>query len=222
MAERSTAEGDGGPGKRADTLLHVATQIRSFTLDRAWNDLSDDEYFWAPVPDAWGVRRRSECRTRDPFGAGDWVVDFDIDLSLAGAPMTTIGWLFWHIGSMPGRLTEIDFLGGRHEMASGWTSPYLTHHPVFASAADAVETMRGGWTALLEVLERTGDEALEVQVPRYTYAPAPPRDGVLALGPPGPTHRADFFVASTLNEVSHHATQICTLRDLYAAAGPAG
>lgn len=207
-------------GKRAETLLQVAAQVRYFTLERAWKDLSDDEFFWDPVPDSWGVRRRSECRSRDPFGGGDWVVDFDVQRSLSDEPMTTIGWLFWHMGSMPGRLTEIDFMGGRHEMSSGWTSPYLTHHPVFTSAADAVQTMQRGWDSLMQVLERTDDEALEVEAARYTYAPAPPRDGVLPLGPPGPTHPASFFVAATINEISHHATQVCTLRDLYEAGRP--
>ena len=106
--------------------------------------------------------------------------------------MTTIGWLFWHMGSMPGRLTEIDFMGGDREMASRSTSPYLTHHRVFTTASEAVGTMQEGWTALLEALERTSGKALEVEVARYTYAPEPPSDGLLALGPPGPTLRADF------------------------------
>jgi hypothetical protein len=40
-----------------------------------------------------------------PFGDGGWVVDFDADLVMAAIqgnavePLTTIGWLMWHIGS---------------------------------------------------------------------------------------------------------------------------
>jgi hypothetical protein len=30
--------------------------------------------------------------------------------------MTSIAWLFWPIGSMPERLTDIDFLGGDRTM----------------------------------------------------------------------------------------------------------
>lgn len=54
-----------------------------------------------------GVRRRAECQTPTPFADGDWVVDFDADLVMAAIqgnavePLTTIGWLMWHIGSMP-------------------------------------------------------------------------------------------------------------------------
>jgi hypothetical protein len=208
-------------GKRADTLLFLMERIETFTLQRVWDRLTDDELFWEPSPRAWGVRRRTECRTPNPFGDGEWVVDFDHDVAIAAGtgeavePMTTIGWLLWHIGSMPGRLTEIDLLGGSRTMASGWTSPYLTHHPVFTTAADAVGTLREGWEALRAVLESTDDDALERATPRYTYGQVPPSGGLEALGPPGPEHPAVFFVVSTLNEVGHHGTQICTLRDLY-------
>jgi hypothetical protein len=119
--------------------------IEHFTLQRAWHGLSDDELFWEPIAGSWGVRRRAECQTPTPFGDGDWVVDFDADLVMAAIqgnavePLTTIGWLMWHIGSMPERLAQLDFLGG--------------------------------------------------------YGAA--------------------VIAATLNEVSHHGTQICMLRDLY-------
>lgn len=101
-------------------------------------------------------------------------------------------------------------------MDSGWTSPYLTHHPVFTSAADATTAMRHGWADLRAVIERTTDEQFGMQARRYTYAAAPMRDGLCVLGPPGPEHPATFFVSGILNEVSHHASQMCTLRDLYA------
>ena len=60
------------------------------------------------------------------------------------APLTSIAWLSWHIGSVPGRLSEIDVFGGEHAMASGWTSPYLSHHPIFTTAAEATAALRDG------------------------------------------------------------------------------
>ena len=96
------------PGKRGASLLEVMLVIELYTLERMWTDLTDAELFWEPVPNAWGVRRRAECRTPTPFGDGEWVVDFDADLDAASdegraiVPMTTIGWLMWHIGSTPG------------------------------------------------------------------------------------------------------------------------
>jgi DinB superfamily len=193
-------------GKRGSSLLDVMLVIELYTLQRAWADLTDDEMFWEPAPRAWGVRRRGECRTPTPFGDGEWVVDFDADLSVAAdagtadAPMTTIGWLMWHIASMPGRLAELDFLDGTIAYASGWTSPYRSAHPIFTNAKDAVETMREGWRALDHALKRSTDERLE-QLYTSSF---------------GPTSGA-LLVAAMLNEVSHHGAQICQLRDLYRA-----
>ena len=117
---------------------------------------------------------------------------------------------------MPGRLCGIDFLGGTRTMASGWTSPYLTHHPIFTSAAEAVTALRDGWQRLREAIERADDDQLEVTTAGYTYAAEPPRGGLCVAGPPGPAHPATHFIAGTLTEVGHHGTQIGALRDLYA------
>jgi hypothetical protein len=38
---------------------------------------------------------------------------------------------------------------------------------------------------------------------------------------PGPPTTGAKIIASTLNEVSHHGTQVCMLRDLYRFAGGA-
>src|SRR3984893_12643724 len=128
-------------GKRAGTLLELMHPIEYFTLARAWEDLTDDEFFWEPFTTTWSIRRQDQCTTPNPFGAGEWVADFGIP-EPAPVPVTTIAWLYWHIGSMPGRLCDTDLLGGTRTMASGWTSPYLTHHPIFTSAAEAVNQLR--------------------------------------------------------------------------------
>jgi hypothetical protein len=199
-------------GKRADTLLALMRPIEHFTLARAWEGLTDDEFLWEPFPTTWSIRRRDQCRTPNPFGAGDWVADFEIP-EPTPVPMTTIGWLYWHIGSMPGRLCDIEFLGGTRTMASGWMSPYLTHHPIFTSAAEAVTALRDGWHRLRAAIEQADDDQLEATTAGYTYAA-----GVLPLqvGPPGSAHTATHFIAATLTEVGHHGTQIGALRDLYA------
>jgi hypothetical protein len=188
--------------------------IEMFTLNRAWSDLGEDEFFWEPVPGSWSVRRRDGCRTPNPFGTGDWVVDFDG--AIAGAavesraiePLTTIAWLFWHVGSMPGRAADLDFLGGTKSAESGWTSPYLVDHPVFNAPNEAVKVMRTGWRALDQAIRGSTDEDLE-QVTRFWGYPGHP-------GPPAPGYQ---ILALKLNEISHHGTQVCMLRDLYRAAG---
>ena len=199
-------------GKRAETLLELMYQIERFTLARAWAGLTDDEFFWEPFTTTWSIRRQGQCLTPNPFGAGEWVADFAIPEPVP-VPMTTIAWLYWHIGSVPARMCDIDLLGGTRPMASGWTSPYLAHHPIFTSAAEAVTALRDGWQRLREAIERADDDQLEVTTAGYTYAA-----GVLPLvaGPPGPAHPATHFIAGVINEVSHHGSQIDALRDAYA------
>ncbi|MGH8995442.1 MAG: DinB family protein [Acidimicrobiales bacterium] len=203
-------------GKRADTLLVLMHLIERFTLVRAWEGLTDDEFFWEPVGSAWSIRQRHDCRTASPFGSGEWVADFEFP-EPTPVPMTTIAWLYWHMGSMPGRLCDIDFLGGTRTMGSGWASPYLAHHPIFTSAGEAVAALRDGWERLRVTIEQADDEQLEVSTAQYTYAAEPMRDGLCVVGVPGPQVPASFFVAGTLTEVDHHGAQICALRDLYAS-----
>ena len=149
-----------------------------------------------------------------PFRDGDWAVDFDWDLAAAEVedrgltPLTTIGWLLWHVGSLPERLTQLDFLGGDRSAESGWTSPYLASHPVFTNASDAVEAMRAGWRALDLALQSPSDEQLHR-----------PHEVLGLRGRSGPGHDGRADLTSALNEMSHHGTQICVLRDLYRAAG---
>lgn len=202
-------------GKRAETLLELMSHVERFTLDRAWADLTDGEFLWEPFPTAWSIRRRTECTTPNPFGAGEWVADFAIP-EPDPIPITTIAWLYWHIGSAATRLCDLDFMGGSQTMASGWTSPYLTAHPMFTTAAEAVTALRDGWQQLRGVLERADDEQLEITTPGYTYAREMPKGGLCVLGPPSPPRSATSLISGTLNEIAHHATQVGALRDFYA------
>ena len=202
-------------GKRAETLLELMLFIEMYTLRRAWDRLTDDELRWEPSDGAWTVRPIGESRTATPFLNGSLVADFDVgvvEASIEGdavEPLTTIAWLFWHVGSQPGRAAELDFLGGEHSAASGWTSPYIAAHPIFTTADEAVTAMRSGWRALDTALRAATDEQLERPARFWGY------------GQPGPMGTGAQIVGSILNEVSHHGTQIGVLRDLYRLRAPA-
>ena len=193
------------PEKRADTILNLMLMIELFTLKRAWEGLTDEELHWEPHPGAWGARRRSECTTPTPIGDGEWVLDFDNDLAWAATegravePMTTIGWLLAHVGSVPGLLARRDFLGGPTAAAD---APFMYQPIVFGTADEAVTTMRDGWRALDRALQSGGatDEALE-------------RPSVEYYGPSSGLQ----LTMSALHEISHHGTQVCVLRDLFRA-----
>ena len=190
---------------------HVHVLHREVHPPAGWSGLTDEEFFWEPSPGSWSIRRREDCQTPTPFGAGDWVADYDVavggstDYAVIGEPMTTIAWLMWHCGSMAGRTAQLDFLGGTETAESGWTSPYIAQHPRFTSAAQAVEAFQSGWRDLHSALEAATDEQLE-QRTRFWGNPGRPALGYHVL-------------ASMLNEVSHHATQVCVLRDFYRDAG---
>jgi hypothetical protein len=193
-------------GKRAESLLEMMFYIERFTLNRAWNGLTDEELLWQPTDGAWSVGPVSECRTATPFVTGSLAADFDVAV-VGGTvePLTSIAWLFWHVGSQPGRAADLDFFGGAHSAASGWTSPYIAAHPIFTTAEEAVTAMRTGWRALDRALRSATDERLERRTRFWGY------------GEPGPMGTGAQVVGSILNEVSHHGTQIGVLRDFYRA-----
>lgn len=179
--------------------------VDMYTLDRALKDLTQEEFEWEPHPGAYGVRRREECTTPNPSGAadGEWVSDLDYEVGAAAdrgeavEPMTTIGWLLNHIGAAPGLMAELEIVGGPtvptfeiYGRMWGYTN--------IPTVADAVTRFTQGWSALKSALKNTTDEMLEREYEGH------------------PWKRGGAAVAALLNEVSHHGTQICVLRDLYA------
>ena len=199
-------------GKRADVLQHWMMLIERYTLDRAFYRLTQREFDWEPHSGAWGVRRRAECSTPNPSGDpdGDWVCDQDWEtqmsawpLNAAGEPnepMATIGWLLNHFGAAPGLTAQLDFVGG---IVSPTGEGYrrMWAYTVIPSVDEAVARFRDGWSALGTALDDASDETLELD-----------RDG-------HPWKRGDRAVSALLNEVSHHGTQICMLRDIYTHRG---
>ena len=57
--------------------------------------LTDDEYFWEPVP-GWSLRRKDASTPPDAPGAGELTIDFSYPEPVP-APMTTIAWRLCHI-----------------------------------------------------------------------------------------------------------------------------
>ena len=192
-------------GKRADVFTTWMELIDRYTLGRALTELTQEEFAWEPHAGAWGVRRRQECATAHPGGAdgSEWVVDLDWDVHQAGdrgeavMPMTTIGWLLNHFGAAPGLFAEFTIVGGS-TVPTPQVYGRMWGYTVIPTADEAVTRFRDGWSALGGALQSTTDEMLE-----RTY------EG-------HPWKRGDRALAAMLNEVSHHATQICMVRDLYA------
>jgi hypothetical protein len=58
--------------------------------------LTDDEYFWSPVPDAWSVRPRGSSTAPVQVGAGDFTMDYAFPEPVPAA-FTTIAWRLGHV-----------------------------------------------------------------------------------------------------------------------------
>jgi hypothetical protein len=72
---------------RASDLLIVQMDESHAMLRGRLRGLSDDEFWWEPVPDAWTVRRCAD---------GRWAADY-AEPDPIPAPFTTIGWKVVHV-----------------------------------------------------------------------------------------------------------------------------
>jgi hypothetical protein len=73
---------------RIDLLTYQTAE----TYDRVWNrlqGLTNDEYWWEPVPDSWTLRRQPDGRLEEDYAIPDPVP----------APFTTIAWRLFHLAS---------------------------------------------------------------------------------------------------------------------------
>ena len=96
---------------RTVTLLAIEMDEAYQFIRRVVDGLTDEEFFWEPVPGCWTVH---------PDESGRWVVDYAIP-DPQPSPFTTIGWRLVHVAACkimyheyafgPGKLTwdEIDY-----------------------------------------------------------------------------------------------------------------
>src|SRR5215470_2448485 len=58
--------------------------------------LTDQEYFWEPVPGCWSLRKRGASTAPRTAGAGDYLYEFTYP-EPDPAPVTTIAWRLAHL-----------------------------------------------------------------------------------------------------------------------------
>jgi hypothetical protein len=158
--------------------------------------LTDEEYLWEPVPDAWSLRPRGQATTSMAAGGGDLVVDFEHP-EPTPAPVTTIAWRLAHLlVGVFGVRNAAHFGGPPTDYATRVWSP---------SAAGALAEL---------------DE--EVARWRVGVAGLGPDGLARAVGPAeGPFAEAPYaaLVLHIHREAIHHLAEIALLRDLYAHRG---
>jgi hypothetical protein len=153
--------------------------------------LTDDEYFWEPVPGCWSIRPRARATTPLAMGPGELVLDY-APPSHEPDPVTTIAWrlahiivgifnvrVAWHFGGPPVEWATWDYAG---------------------TAADALRQLDAGYAAWVEGVRGLGADGL-----------ARP----CGLPEPFPAAPMAAIVLHIHREVIHHGAEIALLRDLY-------
>ncbi|MET8681334.1 DinB family protein [Streptomyces sp. NPDC004647] len=154
--------------------------------------LSDDEYFWEPVPGCWNVRPRGESTAPIAAGAGGFTIDFAVP-EPDPAPVTTISWRLGHIlvGVLGAR--NAAHLGGRPVDYESFSYP--------GTAGEALDRLDEAYTAWTEGVRGLGEQGLA--------RPCGPAEGPFA------DHPMAALVLHINREMIHHCAEIALLRDLY-------
>lgn len=171
---------------------HWQTQLRP-----RLEGLTDEEYFWEPVPGCWSIRKRGESQAPVTLGAGDYLIDMAGE-ELDPPPVATIAWRLAHImvGCFVMRLDHEEFGGPQ-----AYQGFYRAGYDGFSYAATAKQAL-----AQLDTLFASWSEA------------------VCRLGEDGLAQPCEFpgeplstLILHINREVIHHGAEIALLRDLYRA-----
>jgi len=125
--------------QRVDLLAAELKQAYQ-TLRRRLDGLSDEEFFWEPVPGCWTVR---------PLPDGRWTVDYE-QPDPVPPPFTTIGWRLVHVAGCKIMYHEYAFGPARLT----WDEVDLPH-----TAATAIAQLEEGQALLRADLDSLADDA---------------------------------------------------------------
>jgi hypothetical protein len=154
--------------------------------------MTDEEYFWEPVPGMWSIRPLDTSTAQDPARAGAYTVDYAWPEPVP-APVTTIAWRLAHI--------QVGVFGMRVASHFGGTPvDYETYdYPLDAATALArLDAIYPQWLAGVKSLDQAS-----------LARPCGPAEGKFA----------DYPLAALIlhinREALHHLAEIALLRDLY-------
>jgi DinB superfamily len=158
--------------------------------------LTDEEYFWEPVPGCWNVRPRVEGTPPDAPGSGDYTVDFTFPPP-EPPPVTTIAWRLAHI--------IVGCFGMRNAAHFGGPPVDYQTFAYAGTAAQALDQLDDSHAAWIKGVRGLGAEGLA--------RPCGPAEGPFA------ENSMATLVLHVHREVIHHGAEISLLRDLYLRRG---
>ncbi|MGH3694827.1 MAG: DinB family protein [Pseudonocardiaceae bacterium] len=155
--------------------------------------LSDEEYFWEPVPGCWNIRPRGASTAPIQAGSGAFTIDFAFP-EPEPPPVTTIAWRLGHIV-----VGVLGMRAGNHFGGPPIDYQSFGYAGTAAAALGQLDEMYAMWTAGVRAL---GSADLA--------RPCGPHEGVYA------DHPMAALVLHINRETIHHGAEIALLRDLYA------
>ena len=154
--------------------------------------LTDDEYFYEPVPGCWNLHPRGSGTAPVQAGSGAMTIDFAFPPP-EPPPFTTIAWRLGHV--------IVGVLGMRNASHFGRTPTDYQSFDYAATATEALEQLRAEYATWQAGVEALGEEGLA--------RPCGEAEGAFADYPMA------ALVLHINREFIHHLSEICLLRDLY-------
>ncbi len=164
----------------------------AYPTRRRLDGLTDEEYFFEPVPDCWSVRPRGTSTAPVQAGAGAMTIDFAFP-EPDPPPFTTIAWRLGHV--------VVGVLAMRNASHFGRApTDYMSfeYAPTAEEALAQFDAEFATWTAGVESL---GEDGLT--------RPCGDAEGPYAQQPMA------MLVLHINRELIHHLSEICLLRDLH-------
>jgi hypothetical protein len=154
--------------------------------------MTDDEYFWEPVPGSWNVRPRGTGTAPVQAGAGAMTVDFAFP-EPSPPPFTTISWRLAHV--------IVGVLAMRNASHFARKPADYESFAYAATAAEALAQLDEEYATWQAGVESLGEDDLA--------RPCGDAEGEYADYPLG------ALVLHINRELIHHLSEVCLLRDLY-------
>jgi len=175
-------------------------------LDSHWQNqlrprlegLTDQEYFWEPVPGCWSLRKRGTSTAPRAAGAGEVQYEYAYPSPEPDPPpVTTIAWRLAHV--------IVGVFGARNAGHFGGPPVDWDTFDYAGTAADALVQLDGAYATWIKGVRGLGNDGLA--------RPCGPAEGPYADYPLG------ALVLHINREAVHHGAEIALLRDLYRAKG---
>jgi DinB superfamily len=184
-------------GMGIDWNAEVVDQLESHWRHRLrprLDGLTDDEYFWPPVPGCWTLSRRGESSASTSLGTGEFTWDYD-EPPRKPEPVTTIAWRLAHL------IVVFASTNGTHFGRPPASEATFCYAGTAEEALRQLDDQYEIWVNGVRSLGTAGLAQPQGYPPAFAHAPVVKKMLYVNV------------------EVIHHGAEICLLRDLYLRDG---